>query len=74
MKPVEDLENLLAHLLPRERVLVATDNSWLHRCWLGIVKDMSCIINFSGKIKGIAETQENLEYHQTKTRLLRRRV
>jgi hypothetical protein len=30
VKPIEDLEDLLAHLLPGDCVFVSTDNSWLH--------------------------------------------
>jgi hypothetical protein len=53
VKAIKNLEDLRAHLLSGERVLIAIDNSWLHRFGLYSAIDLSYILNFSGKIKVI---------------------
>jgi hypothetical protein len=54
VKAIKNLEDLRAHLLSGDHVFIAIDNSWLHRFGLYCVIDLSYILNFSGKIKGIA--------------------
>jgi len=53
VKAIKNLEDLWTHLLSGERVLIAIDNSWLHRFELYSAIDLSYILNFSGKIKVI---------------------
>jgi hypothetical protein len=51
VEAIKNLEDLRAHLLSGDRVLIAIDNSWLHRFGLYRGTDLSYILNFSGKIK-----------------------
>jgi hypothetical protein len=53
MKPVEDLEDLLAHLLPGDWMLVSFDNDGPHSLRLTAADVISRILDFSGNIKGI---------------------
>jgi len=66
MKAVEDLENLLAHLRPRDWVLVTVDNIGFHRFQLAALQPVPSIMSFAGKIKVIAENHEDLRGHQVK--------
>ena len=53
VKAIQNLEDLRTHLFSGERVLIAMNNSWLHRFGLYSAIDLSYILNFSGKIKVI---------------------
>ena len=66
MKAVEDLENLLAHLRPRDWVLVTVDNIRFHRFQLAAFQPVPSIMSFSGKIKVIAEHKEAVAGEQAK--------
>jgi hypothetical protein len=53
VKAIENLEHFRAHLLSGNRVLIAMNNSWLHKYGLYSAIDLSYILNFLWKIKVI---------------------
>jgi hypothetical protein len=53
VKAIKNLEDLGAHLLSGDCVLIAIDNSWLHGFGLYFAIDPSYILNFLWKIKTI---------------------
>jgi hypothetical protein len=53
VKAIQNLEDLRAHLISGDWVLIAMNNSWLHKYGLYSAIDLSYILNFSWKIKVI---------------------